>query len=42
MKKGTVLTKEMFTFKKPGNGIKEKDYQIYLERNLLKMFNQTN
>ncbi len=36
MKKGTVLTKEMFTLKKPGNGIKEKELSTILGKKLIK------
>ncbi len=34
MKKGTILTEEMFTLKKPGNGIKEKDLPNILGKKL--------
>jgi len=36
MQKGTVLTKEMFTLKKPGNGIKEKDLPNILGKKLIR------
>ena len=36
LKKGTILTKEMFTLKKPGNGIKEKEISKILGKKLIR------